>query len=351
MSAHTLPPPEPVVDPVAGWLTDTRVGRDPDGAWAKWGAKPARPACGRKWLEWFRPAPARLSNGTGTDRQWCAFHFTSLLVKGFCRPDVISVALADEGVFPVLAECGGERFAMATVWLNVIRDSVCGAYHEVVLSFDVSRTRADAVAVRTTPAGAPWAVLYSNLGPSACDAQFLHSLWIDSPLSIRWGREMQGFPKHPKPVESIITDDRVSFAFDLSWDRQPVMRGAVGKRFGLVRESLGLMGNHPLGRVLGFLTAKSFDVPILMPTKTAAQNGVGRQCVGHLWKGLNPAAVQVWPWATEDTLELGEVSVPTGCEPHNGQRLLREAAFRPVSVTYLPRTAAFVEAISESPGV
>lgn len=34
----------------------------------------------------------------------------------------------------------------------------------------------------------------------------------------------------------------------------------------------------------------------------------------------------------------------TGCEDHNGHRFLREAEFRPVSVTYIPRAAAFVEA-------
>ncbi len=344
MADASPPPPAPLVDPVAGWLTDTRLGRDPNGAWAKWGAKPAPPACGRKWLEAFRPAPARLSNGMGTDRQWCAFDFTSLLIKGFCRPDVIAAALADEGVHPVLAKCSGERFALATLWLNVIRDSVCGAYHEVVLSFDVNRTRPDAVGVSTTPAHAPWAVLYPNFGPSACDAQFLHSLWIDSPLSILWGREMQGFPKHPKPVESTISDDRGRFSFDLRWDGQTVLRGAVGKRFGLVRESLGLLATHSLGRVLGFLAAGSFDVPLVMPTKSTAQNGVGRNYIGHLWKGLNPAAVQVWPWAADDTIEFGDIEIPTGCEAHNGQRLLREAAFKPVSVTYLPRTSAFVEA-------
>jgi hypothetical protein len=52
--------------------------------------------------------------------------------------------------------------------------------------------------------------------------------------------------------------------------------------------------------------------------------------------------VRVWPWAADDVLELGDVAVETGCEPHNGHRLLRAAEFRPVSVTYLPRAAAFV---------
>lgn len=302
--------------------------------------------CGLSWLRQFQPEPAQLSNGLATDRQWCAFHFTACLIKGFCNPDVITNALAAEGVRPVLAYSGADGpFALATLWLNVIHDSVCGTYHEVVLSIDATTTSGDAVAFRVPAKRAPWAVLYPNFGPSVCDSQFLHSLWIDSPLSITWGREMQGFPKHPKPVSTTITDDK-QFSFDLRWDDRLVMRGAIHKRFGvrgLVRESLGLLTTHRLRGVLGFLSAKAFSVPILMPAKTATQNRVSRHYIGHLWKGLNPAAVQVWPWGPNDSLELGESTLATGCEDHNGHRLLRDANFRPVTVTYLPHIAAFVE--------
>jgi hypothetical protein len=74
----------------------------------------------------------------------------------------------------------------------------------------------------------------------------------------------------------------------------------------------------------------------------ATQNNVPQHYIGHLWKGLHPAAVQVWPWHPSDVLELGEVVLGTGCEAHNGNHLLRAAEFRPVSVTYIPRGAAFV---------
>lgn len=348
MADQTPTPPE---DAVLGRLTESRLGKsptDPDGPLAKWGAKPARPVCGPSWLKSFRTEPARLSNGLGTDRQWYALDFTACLIKGFCRRDVIEDALAAEGTHSVGVLCGDSEdpFAMATLWLNVIHDSVCGSYHEVVLSIDVNHTRTDAVAFRTTPSRATWALLYPNFGPSVCDAQFLHSLWINSPLSITWGREMQGFPKHPKPVVSTITDDRRQFSFDLRWDEQIVMRGSVQKRFGLsgfVRESWDLARNYRPDRVLGFLAARSFDVPLMMPAKTANQNNVPRHYLAHLWKGLNPAAVQVWPWGPDDVLELGEMDVPTGCEDHNGQRLLRRAEFKPVSVTYIPHAAALVE--------
>ncbi len=57
--------------------------------------------------------------------------------------------------------------------------------------------------------------------------------------------------------------------------------------------------------------------------------------------------MRVWPWGPGDVLELGEVGEATGCEDHNGQRLLRRADFEPVSVTYIPHAAALVEAIPD----
>jgi hypothetical protein len=343
--------PAPPEDPVLGRLTESRLGRPsdgPDGPLAQWGAKPAPPVCGRKWLRSFRTETARLSNGLATDRQWYAFDFTACLIKGFCRRDVIEEALAAEGCHSVGAHCGDSTspFAMATLWLNVIHDSVCGCYHEVVLSIDANLTRTDASAFRASPRRAPWAVQYPSFGSSVCDAQFLHSLWINSPLSIAWGREMQAFPKHPKPVASTITDDPQQFAFDLRWDDRVVMRGQVRKRFGLsgfTRESLGLVAAHGPLRVTRFLAAKSFEVPLLMPAKTAAQHGLSRYYRAHLWKGLNPAAVRVWPWGADDVLELGDFAVPTECEDHNGQVLLRKAEFKPVAVTYVPHASAFIE--------
>ncbi len=337
-------------DPINGRLTESRVGGatlTPDGPFARWGGTPAPPICGAAWLGRFRTDPARLSNGVGTDRQWYAFDFTGCLIKGFCRLDVIAAALTDERLHPIGACSGGEGpFAMATLWLNVIRDSVCGAYHEVVLSIDVSHSSADAVAFRVGASRAPWAALYPNFGVSVCDAQFLHSLWINSPLSITWGREMQGFPKHPQPVTSDITDDRREFVFDVRWGDDLVLRGKTRKRFGVpgfLREGWGLVSTHGPGRVLRFLSAHSFDVPLVMPAKTAAQNAGPRHYIGHLWKGLHPTSVKVWPWGSTDELELGDIPSDTGCEDHNGHRLLREASFRPVSVTYVRRAAAFVE--------
>jgi Acetoacetate decarboxylase (ADC) len=337
-------------NPFNGRLTESRLGRkmgDPGGHLAAWGSMPAPPVCGQSWLDSFQTQPGQLSNGLDTDRQWYAFDFTACLIKGFCQWDVIAAALAEEGIYPVGAYCNNQGpFAMATLWFNIIRDSVCGAYHEVILSIDVNHTQADTIAFKVRSTQTPWAVLYPTFGPSPCNAQYLQSLWIDSPLSIAWGREMQGFPKHPQPVTSTITDNDQQFSFDICWKNDTVLHGAVQKRFGvpgLVRESLGLVATHSLTNVLSFLAAPSFNVPIMMPSKTAAQNNVPQHYIGHLWKGLHPAAVQVWPWSPDDVLELGEVVLDSGCKAHNGNRLLREAEFQPVSVTYISRGAAFVE--------
>lgn len=333
-----------------GRITETRTGSSDKPELAnlkRWGAKPARPVCPNEWLNRFPTHPGRLSNGMVTHREWYAFRFTTCLIKGLCRFDVIADALAEEGVFPVQAFSENHGpFAMASLWLNVIHDSVCGCYHEVVLSFDVNRIGKNTVAFRTKASQTPWASLYPNFGMSVCEAQFLHSLWIDSPLSIAWGREMQGFPKHPRPVDTSIKDDRKSFDFDLRWGDQLVMRGSTRKRFGLggfLKESLGLAQNYSFGKVLGFLSQSSFEVPIIMPARSAQQHGNPRDYLAHLWKGLNPTAVQVWPWDPADSIEWGDVMESTGCESHNGHRLMKEADFQPVSVTYIPSAAAFVE--------
>ncbi len=344
------------VNEALGRVTESRVGKNASvgDALARWGSTPAAPLPGASWFQRFSYHPAALSNGLATDREWYALRFTALLVRGFCDLDVVRTALEGEEIHPVSAvrAGGGAPQAMATLWLNKIHDSVCGTYHEVVLSFDVNHTKRDAIAFRAGGlVGEPWALQYANFGPSQCDSQYLHSLWIDSPLSIMWGREMQGFPKHPKPVRSEIVDGADAFTFDLSWDGKNVMRGRAKKRFGVgpfLRESVGLMtANNPIG-VTRFLASPSFDVPITMPKKTAAQNGVGRRYVGHLWKGLSPTAVQVWPWRADDgdALELGDFSLPTGCEDHNGHALLARAKFTPVALSYLANAAAIVEATS-----
>jgi hypothetical protein len=328
-------------DPVLGRIPESRIG---GAGLERWGSKPAPPVAGVEWFEQFPYEAARLSNGIETERQWYALHFTSVLVRGFCDLGTVRATLAEEGLVPVGACRDGKSTpeAMATLWFNRIHDSVCGTYHEIVASFDVA-SKGEPIAFRAKGPGT-WELQYANFGPSVCEGQFLHSLWIDSPLSIMWGREMQGFPKHPKPVVSRLADGEDRFQFDLSWDGSNVMRGRIEKRADILWQVGALMRAHGPLAVGRFAVAPSFDIPIVMPRKTAEQNRVGRRYIAHLWKGLAPTAVQVWAWGSKDSLDLGSIGVPTGCEEHNGHTLLSRAGFAPVSVTYLPRAAAIVEA-------
>ncbi len=340
--------------PEFGRLTETRAG-DPLGTYAVWASKPAPPVSGLAWMQSFPTRREKLSIGLETDLNWYAFDFTACMIKGICDLAPVREALRGEGVFPVSARVDNSGpYAMASIWLNTIRDSVCGRYHEVVVSFDASRSVEDALACHASGRWASWAILYNHFGPSACDCQFLHSLWIDSPVSIAWGREMQAFPKHPLPTQTSILDGASELSFDIGWPGgRTVLRGRIGKNFGLgglLRESLALLMTQRWAGMGSFLLGDSMAVPLRMPAKTAEQNGRGCDYLANLWKGIHPMAVQVWPWGPQDELFLGDAREETGCEAHQAHLLLKQANFRPLTIIYAPRSAAFVETPDQPAG-
>ena len=333
-----------------GRITESRIGVGSGGKredLEQWGAKPGPAVSGARWLEQFETEDATLSIGLKTHRQWYANRFTCCIIKGICRPAAVIRSLAEEGLHPVLCEIEEDGvYAMASIWLNIIQDSVCGSYHEVVISFDVSRTAMDRPAFRSNRANASWKMLYPNFGKSACEAQFLHSLYIDSPISISWGREMQAFSKHPEQTITRITDEKNAIDYEVKWGSDNILSGRVQKRFGLrglVRESGGLLKTQNWMGVGRFLAMAAFDVPIIQPRKTADSYGLPTEYLAHLWKGLNPYALQAWPWTDDDQLLLGSVTKPTECEEHNAHNLLRISEFRPLIVTYSPKLSAFIE--------
>ena len=224
-SASCAMQPNLLIDPVAGRVPESRVGRGEAGDdLAVWGATPARPVAGTAWFDQYSYHPATSSNGLATDREWYALSYSSCLIRGFCDMEVVSEALADEGVFPVGAQRRGESVpkAMATIWFNVIHDSVCGVYNEVVLSFDVNDSSAGKVAFREGGlVDATRALQSANFRPSVCDSLFVHSLFIDSPLSIAWGREMHASPKHPEAVSSVLSDKPDEFTCAREWVWSP----------------------------------------------------------------------------------------------------------------------------------
>jgi len=263
--------------------------------------------------------------------------------------DVALQALKDEpGLYPVLSSPGSSQ-ALATIWINDIDDCVCGRYHEYIISIDVSTTpgRTSNVLLQDTSTAAAYACWYNNFSTDICQAQYLHSLYINSPLSIAWGREMQAFPKHPIPVESEITLSTPTKAFSCFWGAERIMTMSTKEHvFGVtafLQQAIGLITTVGLRKVLRFLVSPSFDVGIYMPTATAQQNQRPRQYVGTLWKGLSPLAVQVWPWNAEtDRLELGNVMKPTGAEAGNGAAWLKQGGFQPLSLCFVERMSGIV---------
>lgn len=328
---------------------------------AKWGVKETGvpPYSGLSFFESFQYTTDRVSVNANTklvtDREWSAARVKTFVIKGTLDFEPIRAALAKDDLYPVACHVDGTVKAMASIWVNKVEDSVCGSYQEVVVSIDANKRKENdkenvAVAFSVKHLSqAAYAIWYNNFGDKVCQAQFLHSLYIDSPLSIAWGRQMQAFPKHPEPTQSAIKFDMAALSAVLQWgDDEPVLHASTKKNFGVLgflRQGLGLVRHVGLWKVGKFLSSPVFQTHIVMPTKTAVQNNNNRprDYTGHLWKGWSPTGVQVWPWnPATDRLELGSVMKDTGCEDHNGMALLQQSNFEPVSVTFIDKLSAVV---------
>lgn len=318
-----------------GRVTESRT--DPE-----WG-RPAAPVKNRSWFDDRKYTSDQLSLGQATEREYYAYDATALIIKGHCAYDPVAEALADEGLVPIRTSDGR---SLVSIWFNVLRDSVSGAYHEIVISVDATPA-GESCETSWVSNGNPYRLLYSNFAQSICRRLFLHTLYIDSPLSIAWGREMQAFPKHPEPVDVDINDGRSCFDASIAWQNDPIIRARVHKRRGLVpfgAQGLGLLAGMGPKRIARFLGSTSFALPIQMPQETAAESGIPPTYLAEIRKGLNPLAVRCWPWSSNDSLELGNVRKATGCEDNNGHNLLRDAGFSPAIVTYMPFMQVYVGA-------
>jgi hypothetical protein len=280
----------------------------------------------------FPYSEATLSSGVRTEKPYYCYTGASVVIKGTCAVDPIARALSREGLHPVLTADGR---AMASLWVNEIGDSVIGGYHEIALSFDA----ADRAGVRVAAAGTgPYSLVYNYLGGECLN--FIHTLWINSPLSIRWGREMQAFPKHPEPVQSQIAIAGREARFSAAWGDRQILAGRVhlpSPWRNLAPQMAGVAAACGPLRLLRFAASPVSRFTTVFPRSVRRRYGVTCAHQGHLFKGLSPTGVLVYPWTAGDQLEWG-----TGLHDFaaDGQEsptdLLVEAAFQPRVVTYLP---------------
>lgn len=291
----------------------------------------------------FDYTPGTLSSGIPTEKPYYCYAGASVVIKGTCAAEPIRAALAREGLHPVLTADGR---AMASLWVNEIRDSVIGGYHEIALSFDA----ADRAGVRAAARGSgPYALVYNYLGGECIN--FIHTLWINSPLSISWGREMQAFPKHPDPVQSRIEIGAGRAAFSAAWGDRSILRGQVripGAIANTLPQVLGVSAACGPLALLRFACSRVVRFTMLFPKTTRRQYGVACAHRGHLFKGLSPSAVLVYPWTSADSLEWGTGLHDRAAEGHESPTdLLVAAGFEPRVVTCLP---ALQMVITDFPG-
>src|SRR4051812_41894521 len=76
------------------------------------------------FFESFTYSSRTLSSGVATEKPYYCYLGASVIIKGTCDAEPIRKALAREGLHPVLTADGR---ALASLWVNEIRDSVIGA--------------------------------------------------------------------------------------------------------------------------------------------------------------------------------------------------------------------------------
>lgn len=280
----------------------------------------------------FTYTPAQLSSGVKTEKPYYCYNAEIMILKGLCDSGPIARALEKEGLFPVCAPNGK---APVSIWINDLKDTVIGPYREIVFAFD-AWTRPNTVARFRT--GDPYGLLYSFFGGQCIT--YLHTLYISSPLSIMWGREMQAFPKHPEPTRIEADFGRRSIRFDTHWEGKPLLQGLVGRRWGplaFLRQAYSLVDNFGVAAVAGFLSSPVVTLDVAMPLAVKKAYGIECSHKGHILKGRNPLGVRTWPWNAGDHLQLG-----TGrqADAADGQEsptdLLQEANFKPAIVMHIP---------------
>jgi len=148
----------------------------------------------------------QLSSGTICQVPYYCRDSDILLLHGLVDYPALSSVLTGQNYLPVRTATGA---GIATLWVVNYRDTTCGPYRELILSFVAARTPL------TVPFAMPLDLVAAFAHPEA--VTFVQQLYLDSRVPIEYGREVHGIPKALQPVRfsSKIAQARCSFCVDV----------------------------------------------------------------------------------------------------------------------------------------
>jgi len=158
-----------------------------------------------------------LSSGTICQVPYHCRDSDILLLHGLVDYPALGNVLTGQNYLPVRTSNGA---GIATLWVVNYRDTTCGPYRELILSFVASRT------MLTVPFAAPLDLVAAFAHPEA--VTFVQQLYLNSRVPIEYGREVHGIPKALQPVRfsSEIAQARCSFRVEV--DGNAAAEGNIG---------------------------------------------------------------------------------------------------------------------------
>ena len=158
-----------------------------------------------------------LSSGVLCDIPYACRAADFAVLHGSADIGVVRRLLAGQRYQPV-AVSGGK--CVAQMWLADYRDTTCGPYKELIVSFAVSQKPIEVTA------SAPFELLQAGAHPEA--TAYCHKLILDQQVPIDFGREVHGHAKHPTPQPVDISFSTAPWCrFDVSCEGKRVVFGRV----------------------------------------------------------------------------------------------------------------------------
>lgn len=157
-----------------------------------------------------------LSSGTVCDVPYACRSADLVVLHGTADIAKVRQLLAGQRYLPV--SVGGGRCA-AALWFADYHDTSCGAYHEFVLSFAASL---DDIEV---PVREPLELMHAGAHPQA--TLLVQRLILDRQVPIEYGREVNGFNKHPSPQPVTIAFNGATCSIDVACEGASVVTGRV----------------------------------------------------------------------------------------------------------------------------